>query len=92
MFLVMGNKKARNQLKADLEKSPIKLGDRNMKEVKVLKWLGDMVSTNLEESVHQTVLKRVALAKHTIYGVIPFHGTWRNTEVHGTTVSTVFCV
>ena len=22
--------------------------------------------------------------------VIPFHGTWRNTEVHGTTVSTVF--
>ena len=35
-FLVMGNKKARNKLHTEIEKSPITLCDKNMNEVKTL--------------------------------------------------------
>ena len=40
-----------------------------MNQVKLMKWLGDYLSINLEESAHQTVLKRVAIAKHTVYEI-----------------------
>ena len=38
-----------------------------MKEVKAIKYLGDWVSVDLKESVHQTVLKRISVAKYPIY-------------------------
>ena len=59
----MGNKKARKELHSQIEKSPITLCDKNMKEVNVLKYLGDYLSFSLEDSVHQTVIKRAAVAK-----------------------------
>ena len=37
-----------------------------MKEVKNLKFLGDIISTTPEESIHKTVLKRQAIVKQTI--------------------------
>ena len=40
-----------------------------MKEVKVLKYLGDYLGPSLEESAHQTVIKRAAVAKMAIYEV-----------------------
>ena len=40
-----------------------------MTEVKVLKYLGDHLSVNLEESVYQTVIKRVVIAKHAIFEI-----------------------
>ena len=67
MFMVMGNKKSRARLEKEIEKSPIMLGDQVMKEVKVMKYLGENISFNLEESVHHTVTKRAEIAKHTIY-------------------------
>ena len=66
MFVLMGNKRERKILKEQLNKTPLKLCNQNMKEVKVLKYLGENISFNLEDSVHQTVLKRVATAKHVI--------------------------
>ena len=44
MYIVMGNKKARKSLKAQLEKSPLTLCNKKMKEVKVLKYLGENLS------------------------------------------------
>ena len=65
-FILMGTKKQRNNFQKELKKSPLLLCGKQMKEVKVLKFLGDHISHNLEDSVHQTVLRRVGIAKHTI--------------------------
>ena len=40
-----------------------------MTEVKVTKYLGDCLAPSLEDSVHQTVLKRIGLANHSIYEI-----------------------
>ena len=65
-FVIMGNKKQRKKFEKDLEKSPLTLCNQKMKEVKLLKFLGDYVSYNLQNSIHQTVLKRVGIAKQTV--------------------------
>ena len=62
-FLIVGNKQQRKKLKRQVDKNPITLCKEPMKEVKVLKYLGDCVSYSLETSVHQTVVKRVAIVK-----------------------------
>ena len=66
MFVLMGNKGERKSLKEQLNKTPLKLCNQNMTEVKVLKYLGEQISFNLEDSVHQTVLKRVSMAQHVL--------------------------
>ena len=40
-----------------------------MKEGETIKYLGDSLSSTLEESVHQTVLKRVGIVKKTIIDI-----------------------
>ena len=40
-----------------------------MKETKTLKYLGDSLSFSLEESAHQTVMKRVGIVKQTILDI-----------------------
>ena len=40
-----------------------------MTEVNSLRYLGEELSVNLGESVHRTVLKRVAIAKVAIYEI-----------------------
>ena len=62
----MGNNKARKKLYDQLEQCPLTLGDKNMKEVKVLKYLGDYLGFSLEESVHQTGIKRASVVKMAI--------------------------
>ena len=68
-YLVMGNKKNRKSLITQLKKSPLTLNDKEMKEEKVIKYLGDSLASSLEESVHQTVVKRVAIVRHSIYEI-----------------------
>ena len=68
-FLVMGNKTTRKELYKQLEKSPLTLCNKDMKEVKVLKYLGDHLSFSLEDSAHQTVVKRAAVAKMACYEI-----------------------
>ena len=67
MYLIMGNKKVRKKMNEDIEKSPMKLGNQTMKEAKAIKLLGDLISINLEESVHQTVMKRAGVVNHAIF-------------------------
>ena len=66
-YTFMGNKTARKRLKAQCVESPLMLNGDKMKEVKVVKYLGDYLCQDLEESVHQTVVKRLGLAKHAAY-------------------------
>ena len=68
-FMIVGSKMNRKKLLEKVKKAPIKLGDVHMKEVKVMKFLGDSLSMYLEESVHQTVVKRAAVARQTIYEI-----------------------
>ena len=65
-FLVMGNKRSKKQITKELEKRPLMLCSNEMVETKLLNYLGDYLSNSLEDSVHQTVLKRVKVIKHTI--------------------------
>ena len=68
-FMVIGNKKSRKSLMKQLSRNPLTLCGENMKEVKVTKYLGDFLAPTLEASVHQTVLKRIGLANHSIYEI-----------------------
>ena len=54
-FLIMGNKKVRKKIKEEVEINHITLIGKIMIEVTSLKYLGDFVGSNLEESVEITV-------------------------------------
>ena len=62
----MGNRKSRNKLAKELSNKPLTLCGQPMLETEALKYLGDFVVTDLEGSVHQTVLKTVGIARHSI--------------------------
>ena len=66
-YVIIGNKKERKKLKEQLNKQPLLLCGEPMKEVKSVKYLGDWVSFDLKDSIHETVLKRIGVAKHSIY-------------------------
>ena len=66
---MIGSKKEVRRLQKELDNDPLKLCKRNMKQVKLLKYLGDFLHSELSEAVHQTVLKRVNVATMTIYEI-----------------------
>ena len=68
-FLIMGSKKSRKKIQNQVDQNPLTLNNQNMKQVKTLKYLGDFISTNLSESVHDTVMKRIPVAKMAIYEI-----------------------
>ena len=68
-FLVMGSKGPRNKIMKEVEKSPLKPYGKNMQDMKALKYLGDYLVSSLEESVHETVRRRVAVARQTIHEI-----------------------
>ena len=65
-YLIMGSKKMRRKMALELTESPLTLCNERMKEEKVIKYLGDSISFNLEDSVHQTVIRRVAVARQAV--------------------------
>ena len=64
-FLVMGNRSARKKIRHQLEKNPLILCSEKMHETNALKYLGDYLSFDLEDSVFQTITKRVGIVKQT---------------------------
>ena len=68
-FLIIGSKKEQRRLQKEIEETPLKLCKENMKQVKNLKILGDFISSELSESVHQTILKRIGVATISIYEI-----------------------
>ena len=65
-YTLIGNKKARRKLKADVETNNLTICGKPMKEVNAIKFLGDYISFNHEESIHLTVMKRIGAAKHAV--------------------------
>ena len=65
-YVVVGNKKARKELEKQLTTNPLTLCQEPMKEMKEMKFLGDYLRLDLEESVHTTVIKRSGIAKMAI--------------------------
>ena len=68
-FLIMGRNKVRNRIQEELDDNPLQLCSVNMKQVKALKYLGDFLTNDLSDSVHQTVIKRIAIATISIYEI-----------------------
>ena len=68
-YIIMGNRKSRRKLGNDLTETPLELCGMNMPETKTLKYLGDHLSYDLEDSAYQTVRKRVILVKQVIYEI-----------------------
>ena len=68
-FLLIGNKRELKRMQKELDANPLKLCSVDMKQVKVLKYLGDFLTSDLAESVHETVLKRVNIATLSIYEI-----------------------
>ena len=58
-----------------------------MKEVNSFKLLGDYIGVNLEESVHETVVKRSKVAKHAIYEIRLIIEDSRATKLGGINVA-----
>ena len=65
-FLIIGSKKQRKNIQSNMKENPITLLGQPMPQVKAIKHLGDYLTFSPEESVHQTVLKRVAIGKQSI--------------------------
>ena len=68
-FILIGNKTARKKLRNQLTTTPLKLCSENMQETNMLKYLGDYLTFDLEDSVHQTVTNRVGVAKKAILDI-----------------------
>ena len=67
VYTIMGNKKAVSKMKQKLKESPLMIGEVVMKETSEVKYLGDFLTEDLSESLHKTLLKRIGIAKHSIY-------------------------
>ena len=65
-YVLVGNKKARKKLRDELQRKPIYIGGHEMQETKHVKYLGDMVSFDNNESIHETVKRRIGLAKFSV--------------------------
>ena len=68
-YVIMGNKKSKRIMSLQLKKTPLMLNNKEMQEEKMIKYLGDFLASNLEESVHNTVVKRASIARHSIYEI-----------------------
>ena len=86
-YLVVGNKKARRKLDADMKKSPLTIYDQPMKETKAIKYLGDYLTSNLEDSVHYTVSKRIGIAKLAVYDIRHVLEDKRSSRVGGFSIA-----
>ena len=57
--IIIGSKKRKAEIESELQEHPLMLCGKEMKNVSMEKYLGDMISSaGLSESVHSTVLKR----------------------------------
>ena len=65
----MGSTKSTKIIKEDLKKNALKIYNEPMKEVKNLKYLGDVICSSPEESIHQTLIKRIGIAKKAIFEI-----------------------
>ena len=67
--IVIGDKSARMKILKKLKQQPLKLNGKMMKIVDSEKYLGEILSTNLTQSVHETVTRRVGLANHSVFEI-----------------------
>ena len=86
-FLLMGNKTQCKKLKAQIEKNPLTINGHPMKEVVCLKYLGDSLCSTVEESIHQTVIKRIGIAKKAVFEVRAVIEDKRSNKIGGFNVA-----
>ena len=67
--LVIGDKKARNKILDELKVHPLKLNGKTMKTVDSEKYLGQILSANIPDSIHETVKRRVGVANHSVFEI-----------------------
>ena len=65
-YIIFGSKKQRKGIQSKLKDNPLMLSGQQMSEVKSIKYLEDWLMASQEESVHQTVLKHLPIAKQSI--------------------------
>ena len=68
-FMVIGKKKCTKQLRKKLERNPLMIYDTIMREVNKIQFLGEEICQTHEESVHQTIIKRIGIAKKAIFEI-----------------------
>ena len=67
--MLIGNAKVKKGIRSQLEDNPLTLCGQPMTEVNLIKYLGDQLSFSLEDSVHQTVMKRIGTVKQSIFEI-----------------------
>ena len=68
-FIVIGQKKARNEMKKKLENNPLMLGENKMKETNEEKYLGIWLAPSVADSVSATVTRRLGIATRAIHEI-----------------------
>ena len=86
-YILIGSKNARTTIQKELEKNPLILCGKEMKETKALKYLGDFWSYDLADSVHQTVLRRLGFAKQAIYEIRAIVEDTRASKIGGINIA-----
>ena len=68
-YLVAGEPKAVKKMRKKLERNPLKLYNKNMKEAKSNKYLGCLLAPSVRQFISGTVDSRINLAKRAIYEI-----------------------
>ena len=68
-YTILGDRKAAKKLECDSKKEPLTLYGKKVTEVSMFKFLGDFISNSLEDSIYQTVKRRVAIARLAVYEI-----------------------
>ena len=61
-YMIIGSKRLRKKIAHEIREKPLTLCGKTMQEEKSIKYLGEILSSNLTESIHQAVSRRVGIA------------------------------
>merc|ERR1711954_195883 len=68
-YIILGDTKERKRLKEEAVKKPLVLSEQKMTESEEIKYLGEIITNSLEESIHKTVMKHIGIAKQAVYEI-----------------------
>ena len=68
-YIILGERESVKALEEEANRNPLTLSGKRMERVEKVKHLGDFISNSLEESIHQTVLRRINVAKLAVFEI-----------------------
>ena len=89
-YIILGDTKERKRLKEEAVKKPLVLSEQKMTESEEIKYLGEIITNSLEESIHKTVMKRIGIANQAVYEITAVIEFKRSRSIGGINLAFIF--